>query len=60
MAKRGARFWVTIGAIGLTAGAALLDLVGAGMDAKEEFDYSNEELEEKRRKEENYANRNGI
>jgi hypothetical protein len=52
MAKRGARFLVTIGAIGLTAGAALLDLVGAGMDAKEEFDYSNEELESKKRKEE--------
>lgn len=52
MAKRGARFWVTIGAIAATALAAGLDLVGAGMDAKEEFDYSNEELEEKRRKEE--------
>jgi hypothetical protein len=51
MSKRGARFWVTIGAIGLTAGAALLDLVGAGMDVKEEFDISNEELEDKKRKE---------
>ena len=44
--KRGARFWITIGAIAATGLAAGLDLIGAGMDAKEEFKESDRELEE--------------
>jgi len=52
MAKRGGRFVLSMLAIGFTAGAALCDIIGCGFDAKEEIDYSNEELEEKRRKEE--------
>ncbi len=44
--KRGARFWVGIGALALTAGAAALDIVSAGMDMKADFDDSDEELAE--------------
>jgi hypothetical protein len=47
MKKRGARFWITIGAIAATGLAAGLDLIGAGMDAKEEFNESDRELDER-------------
>lgn len=42
--KRGGRFWIAIGALAATGIAAALDLIGVGMDVKEEFNESDKEL----------------